>query len=46
MPLPFAEIHFALPLSALGDGAYRWHVVLTEAGTYRGLARALRAIVP
>jgi hypothetical protein len=41
LPLPArATGRFALPLSTLVPGAYRWHVVLTEPGTYRGLAKA------
>jgi hypothetical protein len=41
LPLP-ARVNgrFALPLSALALGAYRWHLVLTEPGAYRALARA------
>jgi hypothetical protein len=41
LPLP-ARVNgqFALPLSTLVPGAYRWHVVLTEPGAYRALARA------
>ena len=32
--------HFALPLSTLAGGTYHWHVVVTERGTYRGVAKA------
>jgi len=32
--------HFALPVSTLAGGTYQWHVVLTEPGTYHGLAKA------
>jgi hypothetical protein len=40
-PLPArATGKFTLPLSMFADGVYRWQVVLTEAGTYRGLAKA------
>lgn len=31
---------FALPLSTLVPGVYHWHVVLTEPGTYRPLAKS------
>ena len=41
LPLPArATRRVALPLSDLAPGAYRWHVVLTEAGTYRQVAKA------
>lgn len=41
LPLPGrVNGRFALPLSALPPGAYRWHVVLTDPGAYRTLARA------
>jgi hypothetical protein len=40
-PLPArATGKFTLPLSMFADGTYRWHAVLTEAGTYRGLTTA------
>ena len=40
LPLPARVTgRFALPLSALSPGAYRWHVVLTEPGAYRAVAR-------
>lgn len=44
LPLP-ARVNgrFDLSLSALSSGAYRWHVVLTEPGAYRALARAQTA---
>jgi hypothetical protein len=42
LPLPArATGGFALPLSDLIPGAYRWHIVLTEVGTYRPIARAV-----
>ena len=31
----------ALPPSMLAPGAYRWHVVLTESGTYRPVAKGV-----
>jgi hypothetical protein len=44
LPLPArATRRVALPLSDLAPGAYRWHVVLTEAGTYRQVAKAAAA---
>jgi len=44
LPLPArATRRVALPLSDLAPGAYRWHVVLTEAGTYRQVAKASAA---
>jgi hypothetical protein len=41
LPLP-ARVNgrFALPVAALSSGRYRWHVVLTEPGAYRAVARA------
>jgi hypothetical protein len=41
LPLP-AQVsgRFALPLAAFPAGAYRWHLVLTEPGALRPLARA------
>ncbi len=40
LPLP-ARVsgRFELPLSMLPHGAYRWHVVLTDPGAYRAVAR-------
>jgi hypothetical protein len=35
-----ATARFSLPLFPLALGAYQWHVVLTEPGTYRAVARA------
>ena len=35
-----ATARFSLPLVPLAPGAYQWHVVLTEPGTYRAVARA------
>jgi hypothetical protein len=44
LPLPArATRRVALPLSDLNPGAYRWHFVLTEAGTYRQVAKAAAA---
>lgn len=44
LPMPAVVIgRFALPLSELAPGAYRWHVVLTEAGTFRPVAKATAA---
>jgi hypothetical protein len=44
LPMPArATGRFALPSSALGPGAYRWHVVLTESGTYRPAATGATA---
>ena len=44
LPLPArATRRVALPLSDLAPGAYRWHAVLTEAGTYRQVAKAAAA---
>lgn len=44
LPMPAVVIgRFSLPLSELIPGAYRWHVVLTEAGTLRPLAKATAA---
>lgn len=41
LPLPArATGRFMLPLSTFAAGAHRWHVVLTEPGTYRRLAYA------
>jgi hypothetical protein len=31
---------FAVTLGDLPPGSYRWHVVLTEPGAYRAVARA------
>lgn len=44
LPMPArATGRFALRSSALGPGVYRWHVVLTESGTYRPVARGATA---
>ena len=41
LPMPArASGRCVIPLSALAPGACRWHVVLTEPGAYRALARA------
>ena len=41
LPMPALVIgRFQLPLADVAAGAYRWHVVVTEAGTYRPLAKA------
>jgi hypothetical protein len=42
LPVPArATGHFALPVSDLVPGVYRWHIVLTEPGTYRAVAKAV-----
>jgi hypothetical protein len=42
LPLPArATGRFAIPLSTLADGAYQWHVVLTETGAYRPLIKSV-----
>lgn len=44
LPMPArATGRFALRSSALVPGAYRWHVVMTESGTYRPVARGVTA---
>jgi len=41
LPLPASATgRFALPLSDLRPGVYRWYIVLTEPGTYRPITRA------
>jgi hypothetical protein len=41
LPLPArATGQFALPLSDVVPGVYRWYIVLTEPGTYRPITRA------
>jgi hypothetical protein len=44
LPLPArATGRFSLRSSTLASGAYRWHVVLTESGTYRAVATGATA---
>jgi hypothetical protein len=41
LPLPgWASGRFNVPLTALDPGDYRWHVVVTEPGAFRAVARA------
>jgi hypothetical protein len=45
LPMPALVVgRFALPLADAAPGAYRWHVILTDAGMYRPLARATAAV--
>jgi hypothetical protein len=44
LPMPArATGRFALRSSTLAPGAYRWHVVLTDSGTYRRVAKGATA---
>ena len=44
LPMPARVTgRFALRSPALVPGAYRWHVVMTESGTYRPVAKGVTA---